>query len=108
MHETFWDLVRDRSHWEFELFLMFLFDGVIAGLWFFVVKFIARRREVTTQKLETPHGICEGCGGTVKHLIESGIKWCLGCGEIRTIPNSHTYHYTSDEQVSGNRDHNPN
>ena len=28
-HETFWDLLKDAAHWEFELFLMFLFDGVV-------------------------------------------------------------------------------
>ena len=30
--ETFWTLLRDRAHWEFELFLMVLFDGLIVGL----------------------------------------------------------------------------
>ena len=29
--ETFWTLLRDLPHWEFELFLIFLFD-VIIGL----------------------------------------------------------------------------
>lgn len=27
--ETFWTLLSDLPHWEFELFLMFLFDVVI-------------------------------------------------------------------------------
>lgn len=37
MNETFWTLLRDSAHWEFEIFLMLLFDGVIAGLcWPFV------------------------------------------------------------------------
>ena len=31
-HETFWSLLHDAAHWEFEIFLMVLFDGVIAGL----------------------------------------------------------------------------
>lgn len=31
-HETFWTLLGDLAHWEFELFLMFLFDGVIGVL----------------------------------------------------------------------------
>jgi len=32
--ETFWTLLRDRAHWEFELFLMALFDGLVgAALW---------------------------------------------------------------------------
>jgi len=37
MHETFWTLLRDPAHWLFELFLMLLFDGLVAGiLWPFV------------------------------------------------------------------------
>lgn len=31
-HETFWNLLRDPAHWEFELFLMALFDGLLFGL----------------------------------------------------------------------------
>lgn len=39
MHETFWTLLKDTAHWEFEIFLMVLFDGVIVGLaWPFVRK----------------------------------------------------------------------
>ena len=35
--ETFWTLLRDRAHWEFELFLMVLFDGVVGALlWPFI------------------------------------------------------------------------
>jgi hypothetical protein len=37
MHETFWTLLRDPAHWEFELFLIAVFDVLIAGiLWPFV------------------------------------------------------------------------
>jgi len=37
MTETFMSLLQDRAHWEFELFLMILFDGIVAGiLWPFV------------------------------------------------------------------------
>jgi len=37
MHDTFLTLLQDRAHWEFELFLMILFDGIVAGiLWPFV------------------------------------------------------------------------
>ena len=34
MTETFWTLLRDPAHWEFEMFLMLLFDGLIFGLLF--------------------------------------------------------------------------
>lgn len=30
--ETFWTLLHDKAHWEFEIFLMVLFDGVIGAL----------------------------------------------------------------------------
>ena len=39
MHETFWTLLHDAAHWEFEIFLMLLFDGVIVGVcWPFLRK----------------------------------------------------------------------
>jgi hypothetical protein len=39
MHETFWTLLRDAAHWEFEIFLMILFDMIIGGLaWPFLKK----------------------------------------------------------------------
>jgi hypothetical protein len=31
-HETFWTLLKDAAHWEFELFLILLFDGLIGAL----------------------------------------------------------------------------
>lgn len=34
MNETFWSLFTNAAHWEFELFLMVLFDGVIIGALF--------------------------------------------------------------------------
>lgn len=41
--ETFWVLLRDPAHWEFELFLILLFDGVIGALvWPFVRRHIHR------------------------------------------------------------------
>jgi hypothetical protein len=30
--ETFWTLLQDLPHWEFELFLIFLFDGLVGLL----------------------------------------------------------------------------
>ena len=37
--ETFWTLLHDSAHWQFEIFLMVLFDGVIGMmLWPFVKK----------------------------------------------------------------------
>ena len=37
--ETFWTLLRDAAHWEFEIFLMVVFDGVVGALlWPFLRK----------------------------------------------------------------------
>lgn len=37
--ETFWFLLHDTAHWEFELFLMLLFDGLVGiCIWPFVKK----------------------------------------------------------------------
>jgi len=44
--ETFWTLLRNGAHWEFELFLMLLFDGLIGALlWPFVKKHIEHHLE---------------------------------------------------------------
>jgi hypothetical protein len=36
MHETetFWTLCKSAGHWDFEIFLMILFDGIIGALLF--------------------------------------------------------------------------
>ena len=44
-HETFWTLLGDAGHWEFEIFLMVLFDGVLGLLvWPFVKKHWAHHK----------------------------------------------------------------
>lgn len=32
VHETFWTLLRDPAHWEFEIFLMVVFDFIVGFL----------------------------------------------------------------------------
>jgi hypothetical protein len=45
-HETFWTLLFNLPHWEFELFLMFLFDGVIGLiLWPLIRQFFVHHRQ---------------------------------------------------------------
>ena len=37
--ETFWTLLHNAAQWEFEIFLMLVFDGVIGALaWPFIKK----------------------------------------------------------------------
>ena len=43
--ETFWTLLGDSAHWEFELFLIFLFDVLIGLLiWPWIKKFIIHHK----------------------------------------------------------------
>jgi hypothetical protein len=30
--ETFWTLLHDKAHWEFELFLIAIFDGIVGAV----------------------------------------------------------------------------
>jgi len=51
-HETFWTLFTDLAHWEFELFLILLFDVIIGVLiWPRLRKFI-RHHKSDDEKLE--------------------------------------------------------
>jgi hypothetical protein len=44
-HETFWNLLRDSAHWEFEIFLIIVVDGLLMGLlWPFIRKHINHHR----------------------------------------------------------------
>ena len=39
--ETFWTLLQDPAHWEFEIFLIVLFDGILGLLiWPKIKKFL--------------------------------------------------------------------
>ncbi len=44
-HETFFTLLKDPSHWEFEIFLMVIFDGLIGFLvWPRISKFLTHHK----------------------------------------------------------------
>jgi hypothetical protein len=44
-HETFFTLLKSGAHWQFELFLMFIFDVVIGIiLWPPIVRFFKHHR----------------------------------------------------------------
>ena len=43
--ETFFDLVKDPAHWEFEIFLMIIFDVVIGlFIWPFIRKALVHHK----------------------------------------------------------------
>jgi len=101
MHETFWTLLRDSAHWEFEIFLTLLTEAATAGIGWLVVRkhwrhHIARdkaetmdvygsRRQNQGRMMETPKDICGDCGGTKVAL--DGVDLCVGCGDIRGSGN---------------------
>ena len=51
-HETFWTLLQDPAHWQFELFLIFLFDVVIGLLIWPALKRAFRHHQEDDNKLE--------------------------------------------------------
>jgi hypothetical protein len=50
-HETFWTLLKDKAHWEFELFLMFVFDVVIGFIFWPLIKKLMLHHKTDDDKL---------------------------------------------------------
>jgi hypothetical protein len=58
--ETFWTLLRDPAHWEFEIFLMVVFDGLLGALLFPAVRrWIRQIRRQAVEEEHEKHGITE-------------------------------------------------
>ena len=91
--ETFWTLLHDSAHWEFEIFLMTIFDGVIGYLgfrlfWPFIKRHwnhhvdrdkregvdAPKHRGITAQVLAS-YGICE----------EDVVSWTLTNSELTVV-----------------------
>src|ERR1700692_4108248 len=96
MNETFWTLLRNQAHWEFEIFLMLLFDGVIAGVcWPFLRKHwshhIARDNQdetrASTSVVDNGDTIaeCFSCVGPTV-LLDTSVVICKECGHV-TVPS---------------------
>jgi len=52
-HETFWSLLHDWPHWEFETFLTFVYDVLVGMiLWPLVRKFLMHHRSDDQQLLD--------------------------------------------------------
>jgi len=49
--ETFWTLLKDAPHWEFELFLIFIFDVLIGVVIWPRIKKFSKHHEEDDQKL---------------------------------------------------------
>ena len=99
IHETFWTLLRDAAHWQFEIFLTLLTEAVTAGIGWLIVRkhwrhHIARdQRDITYNwamndvakssghAVEIPEGPCDSCGGAKKTL--PGSELCMSCGAVQ-------------------------
>lgn len=51
MHETFFTLLKDPAHWEFELVLIFLFDVVIGMILWPCLKKISKHHQSDDKKI---------------------------------------------------------
>lgn len=63
--ETFWTLLHDKAHWEFEIFLMILFDGLVFGLmWNYIKKHWQHHldRDKQDEMLHVVPPSCPHCG----------------------------------------------
>jgi hypothetical protein len=90
MHDTFWTLLGDRAHWEFEIFLIMLFDGLLAGIfWPFLRKHwghhIARDRAGDAAQVVVPPIECFSCAGSTV-LLDTSVVICKECGHV-TVPS---------------------
>jgi hypothetical protein len=64
--ETFFDLLKDPAHWEFEIFLMVIFDVIIGFfIWPFVQKALIHHK--------SDHERLEDLEREVKNLKENKI-----------------------------------
>ena len=63
MHETFITLLTDRAHWEFEIFLMVLFDGLIIGA---LVPFVRKhwQHHIARDKRDQNNEVCDAMFGS--------------------------------------------
>lgn len=66
--ETFWTLLSNAAHWEFELFLMFLFDVVIGLILFPFFKKWILHHKTDDQKLDEVREQVQVLQKKVKHL----------------------------------------
>jgi hypothetical protein len=79
--ETFWTLLHDAAHWEFELFLMLVFDGVLGALlWPFVKKHWGHHVE-----RDRKEGVDDADHQGTTHSRGKSVWQKVSSGEIETM-----------------------
>lgn len=84
-HETFLSLLGDAAHWEFELFLMFIFDVIIGLLcWPFIKKHWKHHVES-----DAIHGFDDNPKPANKHIwtMRYSLCVCKKCGIVQHKDN---------------------
>lgn len=72
MTETFFEMLRNPAHWAFEIFVTVIFDGLVVGLFWPVVKacWKAHRAEADAQSLAAEEKVM-----TEKLVASVGARW---------------------------------
>ena len=79
MHETLMDLLRDRAHWEFELILMVIFDGLIGLIiWPFIKKHVQHHLD------RDRRDIVQNWGTSCAAQLMGHVGY-VGCGDIISL-----------------------
>lgn len=80
MTESLWDLMRSASHWEFELLLMVVFDGIVLGIcWPFLRKHwlhhLARDRQDWSMNPVAQAAGHSWTNSRLVHRLEYDLRW---------------------------------
>lgn len=86
----FYQLLHDPAHWAFEIFVTILFDGVLLGIFWPLVRNCwrawraeraRREEEELTEFLKSRPTICGACEKP-RLRLESSVDLCMRCGSV--------------------------
>lgn len=84
--------MRDPAHWAFELFLMVLFDGLVAGLLWPIIRKHCQKHHPQDWSMN-PIAVAAGhiaddcvkCDGE-RVLLDTSVVMCKTCGHVSCPP----------------------
>lgn len=88
--ETIWSILSSPAHWIAEIIVTVIFDGVIAGLFYPMIRNCWRTwkhpiTDVSSTPFVTPDtyaSLCDDCGVPRKRL-DTSVDLCTGCGDVK-------------------------